>query len=266
MTLKLNEHGIRRAIEDGERIDGRDFDEHRDIEIIPNYIHDTADGSALVKVGDTKIVVGISTDTGDPYPDRPNAGALITNAELAPMAAPRFESGPPGDEAVELARVVDRGIRESGMIDLEDLIIEEGETCWMLFVDMHVIDYDGNLIEAGALGAVTALALAQLPEINDDGTVDRDNYQDDLPTEGLPITVTGSKIADQILFDTTGDEEEVLDGWLAMTFKDDGNVVNMQKGASQSLTHDDISTFLDKGEEKAEMFRSKIRDAIERAE
>lgn len=265
MTLKLNEHGIRRAIEDGERIDGRDFDEHREIEIIPNYIHETADGSALVKIGNTKIVVGISTDTGTPYPDRPNAGALITNAELAPMAAPHFESGPPGDEAVELARVVDRGIRESGMIDLEDLSIEEGESCWMVFVDMHVIDYDGNLIEAGALGATVALALAQLPELNEDGTVNRDEYQGDLPTNGLPITVTGSKIADQILCDTTGDEEEVLDGWVALTFKDDGNIVNMQKGANQALSYDDVSQILDTCQEKADMFRQKVQEAIEQA-
>lgn len=265
MVLQINETNIRKTVEDGERLDGRDFDEFRDITIEPDYVHETADGSAYVEMGDTKVIVGISTETGDPYPDTPDAGAIITNAELTRMAAPRYESGPPGDEATELARLVDRGIRESGMLDLEDLIIEEGETCWMVFIDIHVIDYDGNLIDAASLGAVTALKLADLPTYDEEeGTVDRDERQP-LETEGLPMTVTGSKIAGQILFDTTADEEDVRRARLTSTIKEDGNVVSMQKGEPEALSDDDVMEILRTSKEKGEMLREKVRDALERA-
>ncbi|MDY6789300.1 MAG: exosome complex protein Rrp42 [Candidatus Nanohaloarchaea archaeon] len=265
MVLKVNEENIRKNIRGGERLDGRDFKEFRDLEIVPNYINETADGSALVRLGDTTVLVGISTDTGEPYPDRPNQGTIITNAELTPMASPHYESGPPGEESVELARVVDRGIRESGMVDLEDLVIEEGEKCWLVFIDVHVLDYDGNLIDAASIGAVTSLLLAQLPEIDEDGLIDRENYQEELPTHGTPMTVTGSKLEGEILLDATAEEEEVRDAWLAATLKESGNVVNMQKGGRKSMTKSETVEILDEAEEKCEFFREKIQEAVEGA-
>lgn len=265
MVLQINENNIRQTIEDGERLDGRDFDAFRDITIEPDYIHETADGSAYVEMGDTKVIVGISTEVGDPYPDKPDSGAIITNAELTRMAAPRFESGPPSDEAVEIARLVDRGIRESGMLDLEELGIEDGETCWMVFIDVHVIDFDGNLVDAASVGAVTALKRADLPVYDEEtGEVDRDERQP-LETEGLPMTVTGSKIAGEILFDTTADEEEVRRARLTSTIQEDGNVVSMQKGEPEALTDSDVMEILRTSKEKGEMLREKVREALEEA-
>ncbi|MDY6778079.1 MAG: exosome complex protein Rrp42 [Candidatus Nanohaloarchaea archaeon] len=264
--LELNQNNIVKLIRDGERVDDRDFDEYRDVEIIPNYVHETANGSAMVRIGDTKVLVGISIDTDEPYPDTPKQGALVTNVELTPMAAPRYETGPPGDEAIEIARVVDRGIRESGMIDLEDLIIEEGEKSWTVFIDIHVVDYDGSLIDAASIGAATSLLLADMPELNEDGTVNREETQGPLPTEGLPLTLTGSKVADEILFDTTAEEEEVRDARLTATFTEEGNVVNMQKGEPSPLTQDEIMDILHRTADKADMLREKVREAVEEAE
>ena len=42
-----------------------------------------------------------------------------------PLADPTAEPGPPGEDVIELARVVDRGIRESGMVDLKQLVLEK---------------------------------------------------------------------------------------------------------------------------------------------
>ncbi len=265
MVLQINRNNISRLIQKGERLDERELDEFREVEIVPNYIHETADGSALVKIGDTKVLVGISTDLDTPYPDAADQGMLITNVELTAMASPHYESGPPGDEAIELARVVDRGIRESGMLDLTDLVIEEGEDCWAVFIDIHVLDHDGSLMDAAAIGAATALHMAELPAIDEDGQVDRDNYQGDLPTEGIPISLTGSKIAGELVFDTTADEEEVRESRLTVTLTDEGNVVNMQKGESGPMSADEVASIIDTIEDKAERVRENIRDAVERA-
>jgi exosome complex component RRP42 len=133
---------------DGKREDGRGLDEYRPLSIQIDVV-DKAEGSALVSLGGTKIMAGIKMDVGEPYPDTPDEGVMITGAELIPMAAPDFEAGPPGEEAVEVARVVDRGIRESKAIDTKALCVKKGELVRLAFVDLHVIDYDGNLIDSG---------------------------------------------------------------------------------------------------------------------
>jgi len=264
MVISINDKNIKKLIEKGERLDDRELDEFRELNIEPNFIHETADGSAMIELGDTKMVVGISTDLDSPYPDAPDSGMLITNVELTPMAAPHYEPGPPGDEATEIARVVDRGIRESGVIDLSDLVIEEGESCYAVFIDVHVLDYDGNLMDAASIGAAVALLLGRLPVLDEDGNLDRDNYKD-LPINGLPVTLTGSKIGSKLVYDTTADEEDVRDTRLTATVKEDGKVVNMQKGEPGTLDSEEVVEIIETIREKSEYFRKRIREAVEGA-
>lgn len=262
--LEVNREYVRGLIEDGERLDGRDFDEFREIELENGYIRETADGSAYVEIGDTRLVVGISTEIGDPYDDSPNSGTLITNAELGPMASEDWEAGPPTIEAVELARVVDRGIRESGMIDLEDLGIEEGEKCWLLFVDIHVLDFDGNLIDASFLGAVTAMLGGTLPAYDlEEDELDRDEVGGPIPAEGIPVTLTGRKVGDQIMVDTTGEEEDVEDSRLTVTLDADDNLVSLQKGEPDAMSSSDAMEIVNMTADRAEELRGLVRDALD---
>ncbi|MCL7414129.1 MAG: RNA-binding protein, partial [ANME-2 cluster archaeon] len=114
-----------RLILKGERLDGRKPEETRNI-FIETGIIDKAEGSARVEIGDTKIIAGVKIQPGTPFPDTPDVGVIITSLELIPLASPEFESGPPRENAIELARVTDRGVRESGAIDLKKLCIKEG--------------------------------------------------------------------------------------------------------------------------------------------
>lgn len=261
--LEVNRAYVRDLIADGERMDGRDFEEFRDVELEAGYIRETADGSAYVEMGDTKLIVGISTELGEPYDDSPESGTLITNAELGPIASGEWEAGPPTIEAVELARVVDRGIRESGIVDLEDLGIDEGEKCWLLFVDIHVLDFDGNLIDASFLGAVTALLDGTFPHYDaEEDELDRDEDGEDIPAEGVPVTLTGRKIEDQIVIDTTGEEEDVEDSRLTVTLNDDDNLVSLQKGGSGAMSHSEVMDIVGLAEEKAAFLRQTVDDAL----
>src|SRR3989449_9308919 len=149
----------------GQRLDGRALDEPRKVSLERKFVK-TAEGSARVKLGNTDVLVGIKMSVGEPYPDTPNTGVLSTSVELIPMASPTFEAGPPRPEAIELARVVDRGIRESKMVNMEKLCITPKEKGWILFIDIHVLDYDGNLFDARPYAAVAALAAAVAPAKN----------------------------------------------------------------------------------------------------
>jgi exosome complex component RRP42 len=73
----------------------------------------------------------------------------------------------PGFEAIELPRLVDRAIRESGMIDFEKLCIKEGELVWTVIIDVYPINDDGNMIDASNIAAVAALHNTFMPEIDE---------------------------------------------------------------------------------------------------
>ncbi|MFB6143844.1 MAG: exosome complex protein Rrp42 [Candidatus Nanohaloarchaea archaeon] len=260
--MKLNERTIRDMIQDGERLDGRDLDEFRNIEIETDYIHETAEGSAKVSIGDTQVIVGLKIGAEEPYSDRPGKGTIVTNAELAPMADREYESGPPQEPGVELARVVDRGIRESEAIDLEKLCIEEGEKVYTVFLDVHVLNDDGNLIDASALGAMAALKTGFIPEYDEEtGELNRDEKAMDVPLVEEPVTVTGHKIEDQILYDTTGEEEEARDARLTVSINERGNIVAMQKGETQPFSQEEVMDIVDDAHEKTEEFRQLLEEA-----
>ncbi|EQB65423.1 MAG: hypothetical protein AMDU3_IPLC00002G0060 [Thermoplasmatales archaeon I-plasma] len=234
----LKREYLEKICAEGSRIDGRKFDEIRTAVVNTNFVP-RAEGSAEVRLGDTRVLVGIKIEQGEPFPDTPNSGILTTNAELLPMASPTFESGPPSEDAIELARVVDRGIRESKMIDLDKLVIKEGEKVWVVFIDMHILDYDGNLIDACSLGAVAALLEAKVPA----SKIGAEDFP--LPINHIPINVTFAKIGNTLLADPNLEEEEVASARLSVATNENGDVVAMQKGLGGSITKEELFSAVD---------------------
>jgi exosome complex component RRP42 len=196
-------------------------------------------------------------EIGKPFPDMPDMGTLKTGAEFSPIASPDFESGPPGEDATELARIVDRGIRESESIDLEKLCLEEGEKSWEVFIDIHTINHDGNLIDASALAAVAALSITKIPEIEDDKII-RDKLVKKLPISHQPITVTVGKISDKFIVDPMKEEEEVLNSRLTVAVMEDGKICAMQKSGNEGISHEDFERMLELAIKKSKELRKLI--------
>ena len=258
--ININKDAVIKAIQNNKRLDGRKLDEFREIQILPNYIDKNPEGFALVKIGRTKVLAGVKLGVGTPYSDSPDEGVLMTGAELAPIAAPEFESGPPREDAIELARVIDRGIRESNMIDVKKLCIKEKEKVWMVFLDLHILDYDGNLFDAGALAAVTALMTAKVPTYDEKtDKVDYSKYSGKLELNEIPISVTARKINGKLVFDPDANEEEVVDARLTFAFKENGNVCAMQKGGETSLTKDETLEYMKKSYAQSKEIRKKLK-------
>jgi len=208
-------------------------------------------------MGKTDVIVGIKTEIGTPFADMPNMGVLKTEAEFTPIASPDFESGPPREDAIELARVVDRGIRESNCIDLEKLCIEGGEKAWEIFVDVHIINHDGNLIDASALAAVAALRKTKIPKLEDDKIV-RDKLEKKLPLLHTPITVTVGKISDKLIIDPLKEEEEVFDSKITIAVMEDGKICAMQKSGENSLSLEDVNKMIDLAVKKSKEIRELV--------
>jgi len=237
----------------GKRADGRKLDEFRKIEIEQGII-DKAEGSAMITVGKTKIIAGVKIGIGTPFPDRPDEGILIVSAEFTPLSSPDFESGPPGEDATELARVVDRGIRESECIDLKKLCITAGEKVISVFVDIHIINHDGNLIDCAFLASMGALLDAKIPKLEDEKIV-RGEFEKDLSILHKPIEVTVCKVDDKFVLDPSFEEEAVVESKLTVCVRDDGKICALQKQGIKELTMEDIKKMIELSIDKSKDLR-----------
>ncbi len=254
---KITKEYLYTLLREGKRIDDRGMDEHREINIETGWIG-TAEGSARVKLGDTDVIVGIKMDIGEPFPDTPDKGVVITSAELIPLASPHYEAGPPREDATELARVVDRGIREGDVVNMSELCIEEGEKVWLIFIDMHVLDFDGNLFDACGIGAMAALMDTIVP--GEEHEVGEDHP---LPINHVVVPTTFSKIKDQMILDARLEEERIADGRLTVTTNEEGHLVAMQKGLSGIFDHEEVMECIHKSVDIGESIREYIRGLSE---
>lgn len=245
---------VNNLLDKGVRFDRRAFDEFREISV-ERGITPNAEGSARVKIGDTEVLAGVKMSVEKPYPDSPEKGNISVNVELLPLSSPRFEPGPPSIEAVEIARVVDRGIRESGAIDVKQLCIEPAEKVWTAFIDICTINDAGNLQDAASLAALVALKDTRLPEIVDGAVNYKKKTDAGLPLSVDPIEVTVVKIGKNLIVDPTSEEEKVLDGRLTAAITDDNSICALQKGGDETLSLEEIDKMLTIATEKSQEIR-----------
>lgn len=254
----------------GKRFDNRGLLEYRNIKI-ETGISNQADGSARVRIGDTEVVAGVKMDVMKPYTDSEDAGVLTVTVELLPLASERFELGPPKIEAIELARLVDRGIRESGFIDLKKLCLKEGEKVWTVFLDIYPINANGGLIDASCLAAVAALRDARMPKYDEEK--ERVQFGEwtskKLPlTKSMPFTMTFYKVSNAIILDPVSEEEESSESRLTITISsyNEAEMINaMQKGNGAGLTKEEIFHILDIADKEWKRMHKHIEEKIEGA-
>lgn len=256
---QLRKQQMLESLSRGKRLDGRNFESYRDLEIEIGII-DKANGSAKVKLGNTEVLAGVKVETGEPFEGLENKGALIMSAEVLPTASSHVEPGPPDEEAIELSRVVDRGVRESKMLDLDKLSLIPGKIVYTIFVDCSIINSDGNLLDATSYAVVSALLTCKLPvyEVQGDKVVDTGNIMPP-PITTIPVSVTAVRIGDSVLLDPTMEEEACMDARLTITTQSDGDLVALQKGYTGPFAINEILRSVEIARIKGEEIRSKIK-------
>ena len=182
----------------------------------------------------------------------------MAGAEFSPIASPLFESGPPSIQAIELARVVDRGIREAHAIDLEKLCITKGEKVWIVSVDIHVLNNGGNMTDAAGLAAIAALLDTKIPKYENDKVISTER-KGKLPVTCKPVAVTHIKIGNNLFVDPLVEEENVADSKLTVTTKDDGNISSLQKSGSKGLTLKEIEEMFDRSIKNSKELRKLLK-------
>lgn len=263
-TSNLTKETLKQMFSNNKRFDKRNLLDFRDLEVTYD-VSNKAEGSARVKLGKTEVIVGVKLQVGEPYPDSPDKGNLMVSGDLLPLASPRFESGPPGFDAIELPRLVDRAIRAAEVLDFKKLCIKEGEKVWTVIIDAYPINDDGNLIDAAAIGAIAALRKTALPELDKDGNIDykkKSNKKLPLDEKVIPLSFSFFKLGDSLILDPTREEEEACDTRVTFGISEwNGQLMlnSCQKKGESTLNQADIEQMMEIIPKKFEELNKKLK-------
>lgn len=258
----IDRQRLKEKLKEQRRLDGRKFDELREIEIKTGIIKN-ADGSAYVRLGDTEVIAGVKAEIVSPFPDMPDLGALSVNVEITPLSSPEVEIGPPSETAIEISRVIDRSIRESHAIDLSSLCIIAGKKVWGIFIDIYVISEGGNIMDAAGIAALAALKTTKIPLYRvENEEVIKLSEKKPLELHDEPVLMTFVKIGDYIVVDPEKTEENVCDAWITIATGKEGHIVGIQKGGYGTFKKEEIIECAKKSIELGKRVRKKIDEVI----
>ncbi|XP_028798749.1 exosome complex component RRP45A isoform X1 [Neltuma alba] len=270
LHLTINEKKfIETALLSELRVDGRRPFDYRKLTIK----FGREDGSSEVQLGQTHVMAFVTAQLAQPYRDRPNEGSLSIYTEFSPMADPSYEPGRPGEFAVELGRIIDRGLRESRAVDTESLCVLSGKLVWAVRIDIHILDNGGNLVDAANISALAALLTFRRPECTLGGENDQDvvvhppEVREPLPliVHHLPIAVTFGFFSNEniVVIDPTHNEEAVMTGRMTATLNANGDVCAVQKAGGEGVFQRVIMHCLQLAHVKAGDITTKIKNAVE---
>lgn len=189
------------------RSDGRRLDQLRPVQISSGYLK-TAAGSALIEMGDTKVLCTVSSVDGvPPFLVGTGKGWLTAEYSMLPGSSTRRVAREPNSRAREIQRLIGRSLR--AVVDLEQI----GERT--LYVDCDVIQADGGTRTASITGAYVALVEALQTQ---QGTV--------LVNQVAAISV--GVVGGQLLLDLCYEEDSRAETDMNVVMTGSGGIVEVQ--------------------------------------
>jgi len=211
------------------RPDGRQPDELRPVEIATGYLK-TAEGSALITIGNTQVLCAASVETSVP-PFLRNTGEGWVTAEysMLPRAtstrtAREVAKGRPSGRTHEIQRLIGRSLRS--VIDLQLL----GERSVIL--DCDVLQADGGTRVASITGAYVALALA-IKQMLKYKTLSKS------PLTGVVAAISVGMFQGTAILDLCYEEDSRADVDANVVMTDAGRFVEFQATAEHKSFDDD---------------------------
>ncbi|KAI5821016.1 ribosomal protein S5 domain 2-type protein [Pyronema omphalodes] len=245
---------ILEALRQGVRLDSRELDVIRPLSLTFGREYGLAD----VSLGATRVLARVSADVVSPFSDRPFDGIFTITTELGPMASPAFEVGRPTETEVLLARLIEKSIRRSAALDTESLCIVAGQKVWHVRCDVHVLNHDGNLVDASCIAVVSALQHFRRPDVSVEGekvTIHTLTERVPVPLSILhvPICITFSYYegGEITLLDANLQEEQLREGEMTVTMNRHGEVCQISKAGGVERDAGRLYTDIKMAQQKA---------------
>ncbi|MEI8024812.1 MAG: ribonuclease PH [Pseudomonadota bacterium] len=218
------------------RKDGRVSGQLRPIRITPHFIKN-ADGSALVEMGDTKVICTVTVEDGVPGWMRSQknvSGWLTAEYSMLPAAThsrTKRERGSVGGRTQEIQRLIGRSIR--GIFDASkcpDLTF---------LIDCDVIQADGGTRTASINGAYVALKLA-VDAMLRKGKIKNNPIKDSLAAVSVGI------LNGKLLVDLNYDEDSTADLDMNVVMTQGGKFLEIQGTAErQTFSKEQVMEIMD---------------------
>ncbi|KAK3811181.1 MAG: exosome complex exonuclease RRP43-like protein [Benniella sp.] len=258
---------FRKFVSQGVRPDGRLLNSFR-----PTTIHQgvitTANGSAMVRIGGTTVVCGIKAEVAEPKMETPDQGYLVPNVDLSPICSSAFKVGPPSEQAQVVSEQINRVLRESKVLDLKDLCIEEGKAVWSLWLDVVCVSYDGNIYDAALTSVMAALANTRIRKPTyEEGVVkvSGGDTGDDDEESSFTLKLARTPLSTSfVVFDTTltllADpnfaEESISEGQISVTIDEDGQLCSVTKVGAATTSQALLRQCMDRARERSQELRA----------
>jgi len=257
-------HGVQEDL----RADGRCRRDVRPASIETDLVTH-ASGSAHFRLANTDVLVGVKAELDTPTPDRPDRGRLEFFVDCSANATPEFEGRGGESLATDLSSTL---CRAYNTFALGDLCVLEGHQCWVLYVDILILECGGNLFDAVSVAVKAALYTTLIPKVSVtavDGGDPELELSDD-PSDGkrlevmdrAPVLVTLSRIGNHCVVDATPEEEACSSATLVMGVAPKGEVTTLKKMGSGSFhpatIHEALATGVEIAQEVHAALKAKL--------
>ncbi|XP_066999770.1 exosome complex component RRP43 [Anabrus simplex] len=247
------------------RPDGRAFQKFRPASVNVGSIK-TADGSSLVKIGNTTVVCGIKLEIAPPKAEEPGKGFFVPNVTLPPLCSPKFRPGPPSDQAQVASHFVAEVVSNSACIDLGELCIVPEKLVWVLHCDLYCLDHDGALLDACVIALIAALRTVTFPVVeydaDKDTTVVSEKKRKSLTVHSAPVATTFAIFDDDILITDPTTEEETLSTGLLTIAVQGQKLCSVYKPGGSPLSEDQLQDCISKARKRAEQINQLVETAL----
>lgn len=256
MSYTLNNDNLTSLRDNFKRSDARRADELRPVRITPNFMP-YAEGSALIEMGDTRVICTASLEERVP-PFRRNTGKGWLTAEYAML--PRATNqrtqretgrGGPSGRTHEIQRLIGRSLRA-----VADLALLGERT---IALDCDVLHADGGTRTASITGAYVAFALA-CRRLRNSGKIARS------PVTGEVAAISVGIVDGASLLDLKYDEDSQAAVDMNVVSTGDGRFIELQGTAEgKPFTRDEMNALLDLARQGLEKLflaqRAALKDA-----
>ncbi|NP_001238821.2 exosome complex component RRP42 [Pan troglodytes] len=263
-------HGVQEDL----RVDGRGCEDYRCVEVETDVVSNTS-GSARVKLGHTDILVGVKAEMGTPKLEKPNEGYLEFFVDCSASATPEFEGRGGDDLGTEIANTLYRIFNNKSSVDLKTLCISPREHCWVLYVDVLLLECGGNLFDAISIAVKAALFNTRIPRVrvleDEEGSKDIELSDDPydcirLSVENVPCIITLCKIGYRHVVDATLQEEACSLASLLVSVTSKGVVTCVRKVGKGSLDPESIFEMMETGKRVGKVLHASLQSVLHKEE
>ncbi|EHA98639.1 Exosome complex exonuclease RRP42 [Heterocephalus glaber] len=200
---------------------------------------------------------------------------LLASSSSSASATPEFEGRGGDDLGTEIASTLYRIFSSRSSVDLQSLCISPREHCWVLYVDVLLLECGGNLFDAISLAVKAALFNTRIPKVrvleDEEGSKDIELSDDpydcmQLSVENVPCIVTLCKIGCRHVVDATLQEEACSLASLLVAVTSSGVVTCMRKVGKGSLDPESIFEMMETGKRVGKVQHTTLQDILHKEE